>query len=475
MASIHPLLAIGALIAWMGSALAPSEAPGPRGLLGPAPEAGRLHVRVRDAASGGPLAARVRVEGAGLTFDPPRPTAVTADGEATLQLPPGRYRVTASRGPEWTLDVRVVELAPGGEAALEAALRRLIDPGDHVACDFHVHAAPSPDSEVDLRTRVASLAAEGVRFAVATDHNHVTDYGEAVAALGLSGFGTAPGVEVSTWEPSFGHFNAWPLTPDPADRRGGAPRFSATTPAALFAALHALGPDVLVQVNHPRLDEHIGYFDHVGFDPQRGRAARTDASFDFDAVEVWNGYELAAPEALDANLRDWMALLARGHRVVATGNSDSHDVDTHAAGYPRTYVRVAGGAVDDPVRVARALRAGRAFVTSGPFLEVRVDGRGPGATVHTDGVARLEVVVRLPAWMTLDRVQVWLGGARVADEALPRGRVQGGLRRIRWTRALAVHEPTFVVVRVRGPTQPSPLLGGRQLHPTAFGNPIWLR
>ncbi|HJL18457.1 MAG TPA: CehA/McbA family metallohydrolase [Sandaracinaceae bacterium LLY-WYZ-13_1] len=467
--ALPPMLAAGAITAAV--ALLGSLAPSARPAASPAtvsPRAARLRVFVHDP-SGAPLHARVRVVEIG---GDARRAAVARDGEAALTLAPGRWRVTVSRGPERSIDRRVVALRSGREATVEARLRRVLDPGEHVPCDLHVHAAPSADSEVSLDARVRSLAAEGIRFAVATDHNHVTDYRAAAEAAGLRDLGTAPGVEVTTWEPSFGHFNAWPLAVDRADRRGGAPAFSGTSPAALFDALHALGPDVVVQINHPRLDDGIGYLDRVGFDPARG-TTEGKASFAADAVEVWNGYELRDLDALDANLRDWMALVGAGHRLVATGSSDSHDLHRHPAGYPRTYVRVPGGRVDDPARVAAALRAGHAFVSSGPLLEVRANGAGPGEVARHDGVVRLEVTARTPAWMRLDRLEVWLGGARIRDEALPPAPARDGARAWTYRSSLEVHEPTFVVVRVRGPATPA--LGARPVPPVAFGNPVWLR
>lgn len=471
------VVAFGAVLGWRALAMAPPPVPA----VANEPGTGELEIVVRDAESDAPIAARVRVDGVELTPEPARRTIITSGAPAMVTLPRGRYRLLASRGPEWTMATELVEVAPGARRVVDLSIRHAIDPVRYVPCDFHVHASPSPDSDVGLEDRVASLAAEGIRFAVATDHNHVTDYAPAARALGLRDFASAPGVEVTTWEPQFGHFNAWPLVPDPSDPRRGAPRFRNTTPSELFGALRALGPDVIVQVNHPRLD-HIGYFDH------RDRQGR-EASLDVDAVEVWNGYELRSTEALDRNLADWMALLSRGHRVVATGNSDSHDVDRHPAGYPRTYVRLSGSNEPDAASIARALRAGHAFVTSGPFLDVSVEGRGPGETVHTDGVARLDVEVRSPPWIDVTRVEVWMNGALVLVEALHveeppltnratlrvRRANDPAVRRRRMQALLEVQEDAYVIVVARGDAPITALFDRRIVHPVAFTNPIWLR
>lgn len=483
---MHPaVLRPGIVVVAFGAALAgralASSPPSILALPHQESDRGELEVVVRDADGGAPIAARVRVDGVALTPDPDRSTFVTAGAPLTITLAPGRYRVVASRGPEWTIASEVVDVEEGGLRTVELSARHAIDPGDHVACDFHVHAAPSYDSDVTISDRVASLAGEGIRFAVATDHNHVTDYEPSARALGLRDFASAPGVEVTTWEPSFGHFNAWPLVRDPGDRRGGAPRFAHTTPAELFAALHAIDPEVIVQVNHPRLDE-IGYFD----DQERGRGSK--ASFDFDAIEVWNGYELHSLAALDRNLQDWMSLLSRGYRVTATGNSDSHDLELHTAGYPRTYVRLSDSSAPDATAVARALREGRAFVTSGPLLDARIEGRGPGETVEVDGVVRLDVEVRAPSWIDVSRVEVWMNGALVLSEAWQDDPAAGVTRTIlapahmrdpsvqrrHASALLEVHEDAYVIVVVRGERPMTALFENRTVRPAAFTNPIWL-
>ena len=140
-----------------------------------------------------------------------------------------------------------------------------------IACELHVHSAPSPDSQVALEDRVASLTAEGIAFAIPTDHNHVTDMSEAVRAQPLWGLGTVPGVEVTTADPSYGHFNAFPFPADPDKPGRGAPEYQGISPAQLFASLHAIDPSLIVQVNHPRLEDGIGYFDVTNYDPSSDR------------------------------------------------------------------------------------------------------------------------------------------------------------------------------------------------------------
>jgi len=468
--------------------------PGARALVR-IPTGGQIRIVARDP-NGQPVAARARVIGvartATLDLGPDwsaagaGDTVLLTEGLAVVPAEPGRYRVIVSHGPEWTLHDETVEVSATYRPEVRAILQHVIDPGEWVASDFHVHSAPSYDSRVSLEDRLTCFAAEGVRFAAATDHNYVTAYGPTAEEVGISDFGSVTGVEVTTESPSFGHFNAFPFPLDPSLPFNGAPRFSDTSPSALFMELHARDPETLVQVNHPRLEGGIGYFDVMGFDPETG-AAEGPYSDSFDTLEVWNGFDLGRLPKFERVFGEWLELLALGHRYIATGNSDSHLVRLQLVGYPRTYVNVPGGRIDDGLAVVRALREGRAFVTSGPFLEVSVDGHGPGEIAEARGrVAHVRVIVRAAPWLSADDLTLFINGEAVktlaigpAAPAVTRGRTAPPGRPLpvlRFDRVVdvPVSSDAFLVVQVRGRTSMGDLLGRSGALPIAFTNPIWL-
>lgn len=454
------------------------------------PRGGRVRVTVRDAESGAFVAARVRFVSAKkpstLDLGPDwsalgaRDTVIASAGSAEVALPEGRYRVLVTHGPEWTLHDEVVDVSPTFRPDVHAELFHVIDPGDWIGCDLHVHAAPSPDSQVELEDRVASLVAEGIGFAVPTDHNHITDYGPASEALGYDDgtFVTVPGIEATPQDPYFGHFNGYPI---PADIEP--PPHVGVDPATIFAGLRALGPDVTIQVNHPRLEGNVGYFDMVGYDPRTGRASGP-YSDDYDVLEVWNGFDLARRPAFEQTFADWLAMVGRGRRVTAVGNSDSHQIRYQWAGYPRTY---ALAEERTPEAIVRAIRSGRAFVTSGPFLEAHIGAVGPGElTTVSRGVADLRVRVRTAPFMQVDRVEVYVGGAKVHEgplrELVVRTRRSRGdasliapVGRL-YEAALAIPVPrdAGVVVLVRGERALDDFFARNGIPPLAFTNPIWV-
>lgn len=459
------------------------------------PRGGRVRISARDASTGAPLLARARIIsaerehpvnlGPDYAADGAGDSVVLKSGEAVVPLPAGRYRVLVTHGPEWTLLDTTVDVTETFRPDVRAQLSHVVDPGSWVPCDFHLHASPSPDSHVTLEDRILSLSAEGIRFAVPTDHNHVTDYGPAIASTQAPSFGTLSGVELTTDQPIFGHFNVYPLTPDPTLPGNGAPPFQATSPVTLFPLLRQLGPDVLVQVNHPRLEGEIGYWDRAGFDPVTGYATQP-YSDDYDVVEVWNGFDLARQPSFDRVFTEWQAMLTRGRHVSATGNSDSHLVRYQWPGYPRTYVNTPSG-VNDPRALVRALKEGRAFVTSGPFLDVRIGEQGPGDTATlAEHRAHVHVTVRAPEWMDVSTVELWSQGAVIGTWSIaplrtppPRrgnSSAPAPVSPIRTDRELDVEfaNDAYLVVLVRGDRPMDDYFGRNSIPPMAFSNPIWI-
>ncbi len=475
--------------------------------LPPLPKGGRLRILVRRE-DGTPLTARIRIraiKGAPrLALGPDwlasgAGEALVADhGEATVRLPAGRYRIQVTHGPAWSRAVFDVRLHEDALLERQVTLIAEVPEEEWVPADLHVHAAPSPDSRVSLSDRLRSLRAEGIRFAVATDHNQVSDYTEALEATSPA-LRTASGVEVTTWAPAFGHFNVYPVPRHSRRPAGGAPPYQGLDPARLFTILRSRYPDALLHVCHPRLEPQIGYFELFGFRPRTARAARRGFRLDFDVLEVFNGYDLARPERVEQVLRDWMALLGRGHRITGVGSSDSHTVRFHWAGYPRTWVRVPGsdGSPPKPEDVFTALRAGRAVVSSGPLLMLHlrrtdVAGRdasgpflaakhlGPGDSLtELPSSEPVPFTVRLlaPSWMPL-RGELTLRSARrilfsrkldVPVGTAPRG------QRVRIDGALRLHSSDrFVLAVFRSDTPLDAFFGREGVFPIAFTNPIWL-
>lgn len=446
-----------------------------------APRAARLDYRIADS-NDAPMPGRIVVRGVPPTANPDlgplhlasgaANVACTASGAGSVELPPGRYSVLATRGPEWDVAEELFEVSETSGATFRARLSRVVDTSGWVAADLHVHADPSGDSEVPLPDRVASLLAEGIELAVATDHNHVTDYAPAVRALHASErISTQPGIEVTTRD--WGHFNTYPYP-----LGAPLPPASELAPRELLPWLRSAAPGALIQVNHPRMGD-IGYFNQMALDAH-GSSSKAGATLDFDLIEVWNGFDLAELARLDEGLAEWMRLLALGRRYTAVGSSDSHRIAFQWAGYPRTWVRAEDarpGAIEWS-SVAAALRAGRAQVSSGPFIELRVGGEQPGALVRAEqGKVGIELEVRAPPWMSVERAEIFSGGQRVlhVEPRQPEHALGAGPKaRLRFTGTVPVERDTFVLVVARGSSTLDKVLPGVNVVPVAFTNPVFV-
>jgi hypothetical protein len=253
-----------------------------------------------------------------------------------------------------------------------------------------------------------------------------------------------------------------------------APPF-AVDPPEIFAAVRHSAPDAVIQVNHP-WDPGYGYFRRAVLNERTGSHWRKQFSFDFDLVEVVNGYELGHVDVLGKNLRRFFDLLDLGRRYTAVGSSDSHKLTNEWAGYPRTYVRVAD---DRPGRataeeISRSLRSGHALVTLGPFIEAHIGEAGPGDTVEiSSDTVPLDVTVRAADWVDVSHLDLVAGGDVV--DSFDLGAPDPGTG-FKWARTIDVPVPydTFIVLIARGERPIDEVMPGRHVVPFAFTNPIWV-
>jgi hypothetical protein len=478
----------------------PGESPGELNLdLAPG---GTLAVKVVDAESGLPLIARIVIRGTDGTTDPnfgpdfrgsgAGPLMDTRDGAFATDIAKGRYRVLATKGLEYSIDEQTVEIGVGTHAQVTLKPRHVLSMPSLIGCDLHVHARPSFDTLVSIEDRIVSLVAAGIDFAVPTEHNIVGDYGPALSYFKLEReLAFIPGVETTTFAPKFGHFGVFPW---PIEAK--VPPYRETSPSKLFNAVHADGdPNRFFQVNHPRMQNQIGYFELMHLDALSG-AREPRARMDFDAIEVMNGYEMLEASTPERVLRDYMNLLNLGKRYIATGSSDSHRILYGWAGYPRTFVHLENAAASkvlDPLAVIRALKAGHATVSSGPVIELTVEGVSPGDTVpkRTDAIARtaLKAHVRVLAvpWVDARTLEIVVNGRAIIRRELPPRELRTGpelgtpeevrARMVRFDQDLEIptsEADTWVIAVTRGTQKLDTYLPSTPYLPVAFTNPIWL-
>ena len=477
---------------------------------------GELAVKIIDADTGQPLIARLIVKGVDGTLDPSfgpdyrasgaGPLMDVLEGEIKTPLPSGHYRVSATRGIEWSIDAQTIEIVSGRTKQIELAPRHVIATPGVVSADIHVHARPSFDSPVTTEDRVLSLVAAGIDFAVPTEHNMVGDYGPYIDVLKVNKqIATVTGVEVTTYNPRFGHFGVFPYSAN-----NGVPPFKGTNINAVISTSKRGGPDRIFQVNHPRLPQNIGFFNIVNYDSKSGRGASGIPQF--DTLEVYNGYELHRRELTDRVIEDWYSLLNAGRKLPATGSSDSHRIQYQWAGYPRTFVAMDpkaagdGGGPIDVKEVVTAIKKGRGFVSSGPIIDVEMSEGGrtakPSEELPHHGAVTAHVKVRAAPWIDLTSIEI-IGGTTppppgthgmnaaaivsLWKETLPShplqtGKEEGTLeeaqaRTVRFEGDVAIKIPDgthWVIVIARGDRPMDDALPFMPIQPLAFSNPIYV-
>jgi hypothetical protein len=382
--------------------------------------------------------------------------------DAAIFLAPGAdYRILATHGTEWSVAEALVSPAAGEDPPeIELRLRRVVDTSGYLATEYHVHSIGSPDSPVPWPTRIATAVADGVELFASTEHDYVADLQPLVEELELQRrVRVLPGIEVTPF--AFGHFNAWPMDPDPlSPNRGaidwarGAQGFT-LTPGEIFGAMRDRGAE-LIEVNHPRAGpggfaNFMQYFDRAElvFDYENRiisgdmvgqpvpnadlrlppEAQLWDATF--NALEVWNGFGtedtdgdgVREIQSLDLVMRDWFNFLSFGLAITPIGNSDTHTIVRDPMGMPRTMVAVAD---DSP----EALASGAAVrpvldnltgqdpsprdvvVTNGPHIRVvRAGEKGSaiGRVLPAEaGQVELSISVQSPSWAEFDVIEVFV-------------------------------------------------------------------
>lgn len=401
-------------------------------------------------------------------------TDIGDGADPQIILPVGStYRILVSRGTEWSIDTLTVTPKAGETPdPLEFKLTHVIDTTGYISSEHHVHLVGSPDSPVLQPDRVATMVADGVELFTSTDHDYVSDLQPVIESMNLTSLvRNIAGLEVTPF--AFGHFNTFPLTPDNDSPNHGAIDWTnggadnlAMLPGDIFAAMREKGAKV-VQVNHPRntngITDFMQYFDRAGlkFDHDK-RTIETDSqpvpndwlrlpgttlwSIDFNAIEVWNGFEMGDTNQdgvrevmrLDKVLRDWFNFLSIGLPIVPLGNSDTHTAVKDPGGMPRTYVRVSDDsaeAIKDGSVVADMMDTLTGnndapidvVVTNGPHIEILANDSKESVlgkvVVGDKGEVVFDITVQSPAWAQIDTIEVFANmtpkvGRAVEDSAL---------------------------------------------------------
>lgn len=359
----------------------------------------------------------------------------TGEGKARVGIAPGNYVLYASRGFEYGVATERVAIAAGGVRKIELRIRREVPTPGLIACDTHIHTLTySKHGDATIDERMLTIAGEGIELAVATDHNHHTDYTEPAVRSGMnSQFTSVVGNEVTT---KVGHFNAFPVRAD-----GPIPDAKLTEWTELLHNIRAVTGAKVVTLNHPRdVHEKFTPFGPDNFDATTG-ALKSGPKFECDAVEVVTS--AAIQSDVMQLFHDWFAMLNHGYRIAAIGASDTHHVSEFILGQARTYVV---SSATDPAKIdvdeiCESYRTGRLLVSMGLLTQMTVNDQFRVGDIATGLGEQIRVAIDVfgPSWVNADRIELFANGIKVREQVI--ARTSDPLKaRIAWTLSRPRHE-----------------------------------
>ena len=440
---------------------------------------GILSVTTRDAATGAPIGSRVHLTASdGKSYAPADAYArIGGQGEHlfhhagrfTVEAPPGRAALTFVRGFEYRPREVVAEVRAGEVTELAVDLRRMTDMAargwhsgsTHVHMNYGGNLRNTPEN---LLMMSAAEDQDVVNEQVANKDNRVLDHQFFVPGGGPHPLSTPERLLVVGQEyrpPFYGHVFLFGmrdhlLSPFATGYEGTAVESLYPSNTDMFRKAKAQGATV------GYVHAFGGETDPLAGNLGGGKGFLVDAALGTtDAVE-WS-------DSARAGFFPLYAVWNNGLRVTATGGEDSIS-DLHrmkVVGSVRTYVHTGGRGLNMEAWF-EGLREGRAFVSSGPLLELTADGRMAGETLALPaGGGVVALAGRVESITPLERVFVVCRGEERADAPLSADR-----RNAAFEVDLEIDRSSWCHLRAEGdPAERGPL---DVRYAQAFTNPIWI-
>ena len=422
----------------------------------------RIHLTASDGKFYAPHDAYARVSGAGDHIFHSR-------GQFTITLPIGRVNLTVVKGFEYQPLQLETTIEAGEVSTVTANLERLTDMSvkGWYSGSTHVHMNYAGNLHNTLENLMMMSAAEDqdiVNEQIANKDNRILDYQVFQKGGGPHPISTPDMVMVVGQEyrpPFYGHVFMFGL----ADHL-----ISPFTTGYEGTGIESLYPSNTDMFRKARAQgATVGYV-HAFFgstDPLEGalggaKGFMVDAALGTtDAVE-WSG-------AGQAGFYPVYAAWNNGLRVTAVGGEDSIS-NLHASklvGSARTYIYTGERGLTMDAWF-KGLRAGRAFVSTGPLLDVTVNGLIPGDEVQLPaGGDTVEIRVRVQSINPLETLRLVWNGDIIEEVPLDESRSN-----FSFTRSVPVTKSGWFHVRVAGnPRDRYPLDTG---FAQAFTNPVWV-
>ena len=435
--------------------------------------------------------------------------AGVSSDKKSIDIPPGDYQVYATKGPEYSLEKTVINVAPESQQSLNIKIpTRSVESPNYIASDLHVHSGISFDNAFSESERVRTFVAEHGEVMVSSEHDVPVDYAPRILSLGVSNKITSiAAAEITSILPTQknqftgGHANFFPYTPNPhAYRRGMINHEDKRWRDIIHQVKNEQGSDILVQLNHARLNlalsgelpsdwqEHVedgNFLEHMGsanhpynpnkplhshpnntlIEPHQHTGAR---DLDIDLFEIINPTNKDNNERIQALRLDWLSFLKQGEKIVATANSDSHGPHEQVA-VPRTMVAMNDDSIANfkQSEFIGSLKSGNAYGTTGPLIEVSLSDAQMGETFRGQR-GQLSLEIKSANWIPVNKAKIQINGITVDEYELNSSNEHKLLI------PLSFDRDSFVTIEVSGPATADYQQVYPYLEPYAFSNPIYV-
>jgi hypothetical protein len=396
--------------------------------------------------------------------------------EATLAVPAEPLLVASARGLEFERTEERVTPEAGRRLDVHRVPARLFDPtkGGWYGGDLHVHLNYSGDLVCEPRDAARMQRGEGLHLLNLVAGNHQTSLvydrelleTTAGADLPWSGDTLVARAGVEYRNDLLGHVHALGPSRPPSRWYSGHDRSDHPEdwPPNSVACQELRDLGATVGYAHPAQSEFPPDWSTELFlaSPRSVEARELVADA---ALGLVDSVDVISPLNHEGAMFLFHRLLSCGLRLAATAGTDvflsfSHgpEVFSNPPGWGRVYAQLGGR----PLSVAgfqEAVRAGRTMVTNGPWLELEVNGHGPGAVLELAEGDQLDVRVRV-AGPGAERLEI-VGPDGVMAEG-------GDVDELRLE--TSVQGPTWIAATARGGRNPSTL----DVEALAHTSPVWI-
>ena len=422
----------------------------------------RIHLTASDGKFYAPADAYARLSGQGDHM-------FHTTGHFEVALPVGTATLTVMKGFEFWPEHAEVEIKPDEVTLLTVNLRRRTDMAAKGWCSgsTHVHMNYAGNLHNTLDNLMMMSEAEDqdvVNVHVANKDNRILDYQFFVEGGGAHPRSTQERLLVIGQEyrpPFYGHVFMFGMKDH---------LISPFTTGYEGTAIESLYPSNTDMFRKAKVQgATVGYVHAFGGeqDPLDGNLGGAKGFMVDAALGTTDGVEWS--DSGRAGFYPLYAVWNNGLRVTAVGGEDSISNlhRTKLLGSVRTYVLTGDRGLDMEGWFA-ALRAGYAFVSTGPLVELTVNGMIPGETLSLSaGGASVDIKGHVRSITPLERVMLVFNGEVVEEVPL-----MGDRKSVDFSRSLQVTKSGWYHLRAEGsPAERFPLDAAYAL---AFTNAVWV-